>query len=397
MPHLRTTSAREFLRRPLTVLALAAACATAVASTQWRVTSMKPGSDGAAPGGQLLAMPDGTLYGTAQEGGSSHAGTVFVVNPQGRISTLHEFNGSDGYAPVAGLTLGKDGMLYGTTSLGAANGLGGVFRIATDGTFTLLHSFDSGNDAGTSNVHSALALGPDGNFYGTGPLSAGYPEHNGTVFKVTPAGDVTILHVFDTRAREPDAGVTFAPDGRLYGTVAKDGRKDCGILYSLAADGSDFRLEHQFDHRRDGCHPISSMIVGTDGLLYGTTQYGGPKGGVGTLYRFDTSTSQVQVLHIFHDDDPAGSDPSAGVSLAPNGRLYGATSFGSNFGNGSVYQASEFGKITVLHAFAGNGSEGQGAQAAPVPDGAGHVAGSLLNDGVHEGGTVYRVKTAIPK
>jgi uncharacterized repeat protein (TIGR03803 family) len=397
MPHARKPTDRPALGRILTLVALAAACAAAMAAPPWRVTAMKPADTGSAPGGRLVALPDGNLYGTAQSGGGSNAGTVFAVNPKGHITTLHEFNGSDGYAPIAGLALGSDGMLYGTTALGAANGLGGVFRISTDGAFALLHSFDDSKDRGTSEVSAALALGPDGNFYGTAPLSAGYPVHNGTVFKVTPAGEVTVLYVFGVRARTPFGGVTFAPDGRLYGTASSDGRKGCGLLYSLAADGSDFRIEHQFGHNHSGCRPLSTLAADDEGRLFGTTQYGGRKGGVGVLFRFNTTSAVFDVLHVFHDDDIAGSNPAGGVSFGPDGYFYGATSFGTVSGNGSVFRATAEGNIAVVHEFAGDGSEGQGVQAAPVPDGDHHLVGGLLAQGRHDGGTIYRVKTAIAK
>ncbi|HEX4511711.1 MAG TPA: choice-of-anchor tandem repeat GloVer-containing protein [Burkholderiaceae bacterium] len=377
--------------------ALVAAGASAFAADLPRITAMKPASTGSAPGGRLVALPDGNLYGTAQAGGSADAGTVFVVNPKGHVSTLHEFTGDDGYAPVAGLTLGTDGMLYGTTALGGANGLGVVFRIATDGTFTLLHSFDDAHDVGTSYVRSALTQGPDGNFYGTGPFSAGYPEQNGTVFRVTPTGETTILYVFGTRVREPDAGVTFGADGRLYGLAAKDGRKDCGVLYSLATDGSGFRMDYQFDHGHAGCHPLSSMVLGDDGRLYGTTQYGGPKGGIGAMFRLDTSASLFKILHVFHDDDLAGSDPSAGLALGPNGDFYGVTSFGAANLMGAVFKATPAGKIAVVHPFAAKGREGQGAQSSPVPDGSRHLVGGLLAGGHHQAGTIYRIDSGIAK
>jgi uncharacterized repeat protein (TIGR03803 family) len=381
------------LLRTAAALVLATACAGAMAKN-WSAVALDPAVDGSGPGGQLLAEAGGSLVGTARGGGASNAGTVFRIDAQGNVSVLHTFDDSDGYAPIAGLAVGPDGAYYGVTSLGAANGLGGVFRITPAGDFTLLHSFDYVNDHGANGARSALTLGPDGNFYGTTPSSSGYPNHAGTVFRVTPAGDVTTLQVFPAKYRYPQAGVIFGQDGRLYGTTSSDGRKDCGVLYSIATDGSGFRLEHRFDHHKDGCHPLTTMVAAANGTMYGTTQYGGPKGGEGVMFSYAPTTGKLSVLHVFHDDDPMGNDPSAGVTLGQDGTLYGATAFGSTNGNGAIWSFSTQGAFTLLHAPAGDGSEGMLPQTAPVFSGASMLAGGLLQGGANSGGTVYRVQLA---
>jgi uncharacterized repeat protein (TIGR03803 family) len=368
------------------------ACGAAHAAGGYGVEPMQASSDGASPGGRLVATTGGALIGTAEQGGAHGDGTVYRVDARGRITVLHAFDGSDGDSVVAGLTPGPDGWLYGATMLGAANGLGGLFKVAADGRFALLHSFDDGADHGASQVWSPLALGPDGDFYGTTVLSSGYPEHNGTVFKMTPAGEVTILYVFGTRARNPYAGVAFGPDGRLYGLTRYDGRADCGVLYSLATDGTGYRIVHQFDSQVDGCQPESSLVQGTDGALYGATQFGGPIGGQGTLFRLDTATSSVTVLHVFHDDDPLGADPLPGLSRDAAGTLFGATLHGSTFGQGALFALLPDGSIGLLHAFANDGVDGSNPLSPPTPLRDGSLAGATQSGGATGAGTVYRLR-----
>src|SRR5262249_10951966 len=156
---------------------------------------------GAFPVSGLIAGPDGNFYGTTPLGdsivGGNNYGTVFRVTPNGALSALHAFsmtvspgttNVLTGFRPVAGLAMGTDGKLYGMTQLGGASGSGTVFRVDTNGAnFTSLVSFTGANGAGPV---SALTLGKDGNFYGTAP--GGGTTGNGTLFKLTPAGVLTV-------------------------------------------------------------------------------------------------------------------------------------------------------------------------------------------------------------
>ena len=105
------------------------------------------GPNGAIPTYESLVQGiDGNFYGTTSLGTSQNLGTVFVMNPQGQLRTLHNFDGTDGANPQAGLMAAPNGMLYGTTSYGGANGdYGTIFQITPNGTLTTLHSF-SGTD-----------------------------------------------------------------------------------------------------------------------------------------------------------------------------------------------------------------------------------------------------------
>src|SRR5262249_43940058 len=125
-------------------------------------------------------------------GGASDLGTVFRVTTNGTLTTLAHFNNSNGAYPRGALALGPDGNFYGTTESGANNGdpfgHGTVFRVTSNGILATLAWF-----SGTNGEHplAGLVLGPDGSFYGTtlGGGSIGY----GTVFKVTTNGELTLL------------------------------------------------------------------------------------------------------------------------------------------------------------------------------------------------------------
>src|SRR5258706_8725221 len=94
------------------------------------------------------------------------------------ITVLHAFNGTDGISPYAPLFQASDGNFYGTTLHGGDDGHGcvqgcdgTVFKLTPQGQFTLLHTFVGGGSAPFyregRNPWGGLVEGPDGYLYGT--------------------------------------------------------------------------------------------------------------------------------------------------------------------------------------------------------------------------------------
>jgi uncharacterized repeat protein (TIGR03803 family) len=160
----------------------------------------------ASPSG-LVQGTDGNLYGTEERGGSNSVGAVFMITPQGLLTTLYNFCSlpgcTDGDYPRAPLTLATDGNFYGTTYYGGASTLpyGTVFKLTTQGTLTTIYSFCSQSSCTDGSFPSAgLVQGADGNFYGT--TYEGGANNFGTLFKITPKGQLTSCIAF---APSPDA------------------------------------------------------------------------------------------------------------------------------------------------------------------------------------------------
>jgi uncharacterized repeat protein (TIGR03803 family) len=111
------------------------------------------------------------------------------------------------------LTFGPDGSLYGTTGIGGStnnnpNGLGTVFRITTSGVFTPLVLFQGTNG---SNPAAPLALGTDGNMYGT--TFHGGPGAGGTVFRIILTPQFTGI----TKAADGSVSITgIGPSTNAY-------------------------------------------------------------------------------------------------------------------------------------------------------------------------------------
>jgi uncharacterized repeat protein (TIGR03803 family) len=68
------------------------------------------------------------LYGTTAAGGLG-GGTVFQLDPTGKEKILHIFSMSDGYAPSADLVF-TQGSVYGTAEFGGTANCGTVFELS---------------------------------------------------------------------------------------------------------------------------------------------------------------------------------------------------------------------------------------------------------------------------
>jgi uncharacterized repeat protein (TIGR03803 family) len=202
------------------------------------------GTNGIEPEGRLLQTPDGIFYGTARDTtlerwgnanfGFNGNGLIFRITPNGEFSVLTTFartNGNGAY-PRAGLTLGKDGILYGTTTGGGANRQGTVFKITTNGNLTILASF-----IGTNGRYPTASLLQEGDsFLGTTAkggvtdsrehvdMRDGMGGGMGTVFSITSKGAISTLVFFDkTNGELPGGELIQGKDGNIYGTTGQGG------------------------------------------------------------------------------------------------------------------------------------------------------------------------------
>ena len=291
--------------------------------------------DGENPAMPLVVGSDGNFYGTASNGGSNGAGTVFKITPTGQLTTLHNFNIGDGASPYSALVLGIDGNFYGTTNLGGSSGFGTLFKITAGGNLTTLYNFCSQlNCADGEFPVGGLIQGSDGNIYGTTHAGGNTTCHDGcgTVFRITTSGKLTTLHSFNQAdGMYPYGGVVQGADGALYGTTGGGGANSSGTVFTVDASGHLATL-HSFDGT-DGSSPYA-ISVGSDGNFYGTTAQGGTFGVYGTIFEI-TSGGAFTTLHNFDVSD--GALVYSGLMQSTNGSFYGTTYFGGNRNDGTVF------------------------------------------------------------
>ena len=197
-----------------------------------------------------------------------------VASPAQTLTTLVNFNYTNGAEPLyESLVQGADGNFYGTTNGAGAHNGGIVFKMTPSGTVTVLYSFCSQPNCTDGNAPDAgLALGSDGNFYGV--TTSGGASGDGTVFKITPSGEFTLLHSFmGSDGAEPNGTLLLASDGNFYGTTTSQGSNHGGTLFRITSSGA-FTTIYNFCSLgacHDGSGPFGGLMQGTDGYLYGTT------------------------------------------------------------------------------------------------------------------------------
>jgi uncharacterized repeat protein (TIGR03803 family) len=194
---------------------------------------------------------------------------------------------------------------------------------------------------------TSLIRGLDGNFYGTtgGSFGSGGHPTNGLVFKLTPAGELTVLASFDPNGTNgccPGALVQ-ASDGSFYGATWWL-QTNYGGIFHLKSNGE---LNVIFSFNASNGRAARVLIYGADGNLYGTTDYGGPAGVInwGTIFKL---TPAGNFTPLFSFSRTNGINPTSLVR-ASDGTLYGTTSdwIGVNAPD-TVFKLTPSGEFTIL-------------------------------------------------
>ncbi len=347
------------------------------------------GGDGRSPEATLVQGSDGNFYGTTAVGGAHFKGTVFKIDTTGSLTTLHSFSGSpgDGAVPVAGLVQGSDGNFYGTTASGGAFFQGTVFRMTPSGAITVLHSFNSFSSEGAVPV-AGLVQGSDGNFYGTTAL--GGQHFQGTVFRIDATGNLTTLHSFSGSPNDgsnPVAGLVQGSDGNFYGTTPSGGAHFQGIVFRISQGGTHAVLHSFAGYPAEGGVPFAALVQGSDGNFYGTTAVGGAHF-KGTVFNIDAAGS-LTTLHSFNGSPEEGANPVAGLVQGSDGNFYGTTALGGTHFRGTVFNIDATGSFTTLDSFTGSPSEGALPFAGLVQGSDGNFYGTTVLGGAHGAGTVF--------
>ncbi len=220
--------------------------------------------------------------------------------------------------------------------------------------------------------YGGLVQGSDGNFYGTtecggsNPGTSGYCNDGlgeGTLFKISPAGTLTTLYDFCAQPGcsdgfFPTVSLMIGSDGNLYGTTNIGGSAECsingcGTIFKTTASGA-LTTIHRFGSSPDGMGPQSPLIQGKDGSFYGTTVEGGV-------------------------NSSACGEPN------PNG------------GCGTVFKIALDGTLTTLYSFCSltNCADGVEPTQAPLVQGSdGIFYGTTPGGGTNKGGTVFKITSS---
>ncbi len=319
--------------------------------------ALNGGTDGSGVVGLTLGA-DGNFYGMAYINGKYGYGTIFKMTPAGSINTLVTFDGTNGGYPQAPLIQAADGAFYGV--VGSL-----VFHMTTNGDLRTVFLFTNGSNSLPDGATGPLAQGVDGNFYGTTKYGGGFGV--GSVFKLTPAGEVTILASFTgpyftgTNGGFPTAGVVQGNDGNFYGTTSGGLQPYYGTVtatvFKITPEGALTTLA-DFDPTNDTAE-TPGLTLGSDGNFYGTTTTG-PGQGSGTAFKV-TPTGDLTILTRFTNCSyPVVLEGSryTGLVQGLDGNFYGTTLSTSTTIPSTLYQMTPAGVVTTVAILPGEPQAG---------------------------------------
>jgi uncharacterized repeat protein (TIGR03803 family) len=361
---------------------------------------------GYAPQG-VTAGPNGVLYALAQTGGPANNGAVVKFQAGGTAPVV--IHGFDSNSSGSTLLAGAAGTLYGTDPNGGANSSGAVYSLMPDGSqYTPLYSFSALDPSSGTNSDGSLPTGSllqqsDGSIVGETQL--GGSNNTGVVYKVNSDGTgFTVLHSFGNGAdgAYPGGGLTAGSDGSLYGVTEYGGLADEGTIFKIAPDGTGYTVLYQFtdDSRStnaDGATPTAALTLGNDGLLYGVTPIGGASGS-GVLFQLGTDGSNYTVLYAFSGTDGSNSNsggayPSSSLIKGAGGNFYGTTASGGAAGQGTLFLLTSGGVLfNPLCSF--DGTTGTNPVLTLGTDGS--FYGVTADGGVNSQGSLFQVSMHRP-
>ena len=371
------------------------------------------GTDGQDPEAGVIADAAGNLLGTTYLGGPNGQGTVFeIVKTDSSYASTPTtlLYGAFGKLLSAGLIANAAGDFFGTTSSGGTNddGTAFAFTVTPDLTAdeTTLVSFNQANINSTEGINpdAGLILDAFGNLFGT--TVGGGANNDGTVYElpfvngsyaVTPT---TLVSFNGADGSNPQADLIADAAGDLFGTTPQGGTNGGGTVFEIAKTGGSYAstptILASFTPT-NGPGVAAGLIMDAAADLFGTT-YAGGVNGYGSVFEIAKTgngyANTPTTLASFNGTD--GATPEAGLIIDSAGDLFGTTSGGGNFSEGTVFEiaktgGSYAGTPTTLVSFnVGNGDGGYPA-AALFADAAGNLFGTTEQGGANFDGTVFEV------
>jgi uncharacterized repeat protein (TIGR03803 family) len=219
--------------------------------------------------------------------------------------------------------------------------------------FESIHQFST-NGIGPKNPTAPLIQASDGNFYGT--TIAGGVNNAGTIFRLSPANALSVLHSFTgSKGSNAFGGLIEADDGVLYGTTAFGGTSNYGTIFKITTNGT-FATIYSFSGDYDGAYPHGELLRGSDGNLYGTTTEGGTNN-LGTVFKMTTTGSLIWTRSLTGQN---GSYPYGGLVQGTDGNFYGVANQGGFQDYGAAFVATANGVVTLIDSFFGEGRSPHG-------------------------------------
>lgn len=210
-----------------------------------------------------------------------------------------------------------------------------------------------------------------------------------TISKYDPvAGNLAAVHTFEN----PDflfnsrTNLIVARNGLLYGTTQYGGGNRKGVIFSLDPTTNLYTKLYEFEGA-NGSFPTGGLVQAANGKLYGTTAEGGASTYYGVIFSFDPANNAYTKLFDF-DGTNGWLFSGGGLIQGSNGKLYGMTPAGGIHDKGVIYSfdpaTNTFTKLYDFDGTNGNNPTGRLFQAAN-----GKLYGTTPGGGLYNQGVIF--------
>jgi uncharacterized repeat protein (TIGR03803 family) len=209
-----------------------------------------------------------------------------------------------------------------------------------------------------------------------------------------PSQTFTVLATFTGSNGElPPGPLTQGTDGNLYGTTNFGGTNmtecfgsGCGTVFMITPVGTLTTL-HNFDGS-EGCE-APGLTLGTDGNFYGVVL----GCTAGEFFRM-TTAGQLTTLYSFCHRQKCldGEQPDGLPVQATDGNFYGTTLYGGTYNSGTAYRMTVNGKLTTIYNFCPPGRCKDGNYPMGLMQATnGELYGTDLGNAYYYTGTIFRM------
>ena len=295
--------------------------------------------------------------------------------------------------------------LWGMTPHGGSSE-GTIFQLDTTGAIGVDYHF-SGLSTGSFPFGSFIQAS-DTLLYGltfTGGANYSGSDNGGALISYNIAtGTETILHSFGSGATDgvsPYASLLQASNGLLYGTTFWGGtnylnyeEQDGGTIFSYDISTGEENVLHSFGKYPDGSLVDGSLIQGKDSLLYGVTPLGGAfdtiYGGNGTIFSYNMATGTETVLYSFGSGGANdGDEPQGALILVNDSLLYGLTTYGGKYDEGTIFSYNIHTGNVIITYNFGNGTDASRPSGALIRANNGLYYGLTWAGGTTDSGAIF--------
>ncbi len=279
-----------------------------------------------------LVLSGSRLFGMTNEGGFTSAGVIFEWDPATNIHTKKiDFNaGIDGKIPYSNLAL-SNGKLYGTTNQGGVNNVGVIFEW-DPATNTFTKKLDLDFAGGCSPENGSLILYGT-KFYGMAP--SGGSNLGGVIFEWDPVTNTYTkkieLTTNSSNGSNPRGGLTLS-GGKFYGMTYIGGINGYGVIFEWDPATNIYTKKIDLDFA-NGVRPYGNLTF-YGGKFYGMTNLGGANSG-GVIFEWDPVTNIYTKKYDF--TSVSGTSPYGNLT-AHGTKLYGMTYTGGSNGLGVIFE-----------------------------------------------------------